>query len=78
VLQAQVASASTTHASSSTELQALKHKIADIEQEKRDLVAIVSRDKEDAAQQEGTSGSLSDTAYTHPDTRLQRRSTHSA
>lgn len=54
-LQIQLASVSDTHATSSGEIQTLRHTLADVEREKRDLVAVVSRHKDDAAQQDGQS-----------------------
>ena len=53
-LQAQLATISTSQTSSSAEVESLKHRIEDTEREKRDLVGIVSRLKEDASQREGT------------------------
>ena len=38
---------------SSTELDSFKHKVEDIEREKRDLLGVVSRLKEDSAQRDG-------------------------
>lgn len=52
-LQAQIATLSTTQSSSSVEAETLKHKVEDTEREKRDLVTVVSRLKDDAAQCEG-------------------------
>ena len=52
-LEAQLASVSTSQTSTSTEVESLKHRIEDVEREKRDLVGVVSRLKEDAAQREG-------------------------
>lgn len=46
---------SASHSSSSTEIDSLKHRVEDTEREKRDLVGVVSRLKEDAAQREGES-----------------------
>lgn len=52
-LEAQVANLSTTHSSSSTELDQLKHRVEDSEREKRDLIGVVNRLKEDATQRDG-------------------------
>lgn len=52
-LQAQVTAISASQSSSSTELDTLKHRVEDTEREKRDLVGVVSRLKEDGAQREG-------------------------
>ncbi len=38
---------------SSSEVETLKHRVEDTEREKRDLVGLVSRLKEDAVQREG-------------------------
>ncbi|GJE88476.1 hypothetical protein PsYK624_045590 [Phanerochaete sordida] len=51
-LESQLASISTSQTSTSTEVESLKHRIEDVEREKRDLVGVVSRLKEDAAQRE--------------------------
>ncbi|TFY64347.1 hypothetical protein EVJ58_g2677 [Rhodofomes roseus] len=51
-LQAQMSTMSTTQSSSSVEVEALKHKIEDTEREKRNLVTVVSRLKDDSAQRE--------------------------
>ena len=53
-LQTQLSSTSSTHNASSVELGNLKTRIEDVEREKRDLVSIVSRLKEDCAQRDGT------------------------
>ena len=53
-LQTQLSSASSSHNTSSVELGNLKTRIEDVEREKRDLVSIVSRLKEDCAQRDGT------------------------
>ena len=44
-----------SQSSSSTESDTLRHRIEDTEREKRDLVGVVSRLKEDSAQREGSS-----------------------
>jgi nucleoprotein TPR len=46
---------STSQSSSSTEVEILKHRVENTEREKRDLVGVVSRLKEDSAQREGSS-----------------------
>ncbi|KDQ62646.1 hypothetical protein JAAARDRAFT_54566 [Jaapia argillacea MUCL 33604] len=51
-LQAQIFTLSSSQSASSTEVDALKHRIEDSEREKRDLIGVVSRLKEDAAQRE--------------------------
>ena len=52
-LQAQITALSTSQSFSSTEVDALKHRVEDTEREKRDLVGVVSRLKEDSSQREG-------------------------
>ena len=61
-LQAQITTLSTTTTSSSAEVDLLKHRVEDTEREKRELVTVVSRLKEDGAQREGmlTSGMMFD------------------
>jgi nucleoprotein TPR len=49
----QFSSASSTHNASSVELGNLKTRIEDVEREKRDLVGVISRLKEDCAQRDG-------------------------
>jgi nucleoprotein TPR len=56
-LQAQINTLSTSQSTSSTEVDTLKHRVEDTEREKRDLVGVVSRLKEDSAQREGSSSS---------------------
>ena len=53
-LQSQIASLSTSQSSSSTEVDSLKHRVEDTEREKRDLVVVISRLKQEGAQREGT------------------------
>ena len=53
-LQTQLSSASSSHTASSAELGNLKTRVEDVEREKRDLVSIVSRLKEDCVQMDGT------------------------
>lgn len=52
-LQTQLSSLSTSESASHTEVETLKHKIEDTEREKRDLIGVVSRLKEDGAQRDG-------------------------
>ncbi|KAI6151410.1 hypothetical protein EDD17DRAFT_1636802 [Pisolithus thermaeus] len=52
VLQAKIASLATSRTSSSTELDHLRHRIEECENEKRDLIGVVSRLKEDASQRD--------------------------
>ena len=54
-LQTQVSTITSTTSASSSELEGLKTRVADVEREKRDLLAVVSRMKEDAASQDGKS-----------------------
>ncbi|OJA16044.1 hypothetical protein AZE42_05491 [Rhizopogon vesiculosus] len=51
-LEAQLANLSTSQSTSSTELDQLKHRIEDSEREKRDLIGVVNRLKEDATQRD--------------------------
>jgi hypothetical protein len=53
-LQAQISNLSTSQSSSSTEVDNLKHRVEDTEREKRDLVGVISRLKQDNSQREGT------------------------
>ena len=57
-LQAQINTLSSSQSSSSTEVDTLRHRVEDTEREKRDLVGVVSRLKEDSAQREGESSSV--------------------
>jgi nucleoprotein TPR len=52
-LEAQISNLSTSQSSSSTELDQLKHRVEDAEREKRDLMGVVNRLKEDATQRDG-------------------------
>lgn len=52
-LETQLSSLSTSQSATSTEAETLKHRIEDVEREKRNLVAVVSRLEEDAARREG-------------------------
>jgi len=54
VLQTQLSSTSSSHNASSVELDNLRTRVEDVEREKRDLVSIVSRLKEDCVQRDGT------------------------
>ncbi|KAJ7029278.1 hypothetical protein C8F04DRAFT_1237155 [Mycena alexandri] len=51
-LQAQISSLSTSQTSSSTEVDNLKHRVEDTEREKRDLVGVISRMKQDDSQRQ--------------------------
>ncbi|KAF9242663.1 hypothetical protein BU15DRAFT_72775 [Melanogaster broomeanus] len=51
-LEALLSSLSTTQSSSSSELDQFKHRIEEAEREKRDLIGVVSRLKEDASQRD--------------------------
>lgn len=57
-LHAQINTLSTSQSSSSTEADTLRHRVEDTEREKRDLVGVVSRLREDGAQREGTSNPI--------------------
>jgi len=52
-LESQISTMSSSQSISSTELDSFKHKVEDIEREKRDLLGVVSRLKEDSAQRDG-------------------------
>ena len=52
-LQTQLSSISTAESATHSEVEVLKHKIEDIEREKRDLIGVVSRLKEDGVQRDG-------------------------
>jgi nucleoprotein TPR len=52
-LQAQISTLSTSQSSSSTEVDNLKRRVEDTEREKRDLVGVISRLKQDSSQREG-------------------------
>ena len=71
-LQTQLSSASSSHNASSVELDNLKTRIDDVEREKRDLVSIVSRLKEDCTQRDGTRIRFSTPGF-HADIPWQRR-----
>ena len=53
-LQTQLSSASNSHNASSVELGNLKTRIGDVEREKRDLIGVINRLKEDSVQRDGT------------------------
>jgi nucleoprotein TPR len=53
-LEAQLSNFSASQSTSSTELDQLKHRVEDAEREKRDLMGVVNRLKEDATQRDGT------------------------
>jgi nucleoprotein TPR len=52
-LQDQLTSLSTSHSSASTEFETLKRHVDDTEWEKRELVGVISRLKEDVTQCDG-------------------------
>lgn len=52
-LKAQISALSTSQSSSSTEVDNLKRRVDDTEREKRDLVGVISRLKQDSSQREG-------------------------
>lgn len=52
-LQAKLASLTTSQSASSTEVDTLRHRVEDVEREKRDLMGVVSRLKEDSSQRDG-------------------------
>jgi nucleoprotein TPR len=52
-LQAQIRALNTSHTSSSTEVDDLKHRMQDMDREKRDLVGVISRLKQETSQREG-------------------------
>lgn len=54
-LQQEISSLSSNQSASSTEVETFRHKVEDTEREKRDLMGVVSRLKEDIAQRDGTS-----------------------
>ncbi|KAH9992148.1 hypothetical protein BJV77DRAFT_1067895 [Russula vinacea] len=51
-LETQITSLSSSQSFSSTEIDSFKHRVEDIEREKRDLLGVVSRLKEDSAQRD--------------------------
>ena len=57
-LKAQLSSLSETQSSSSTEVEALKHQVEEVEREKRDLLSVISRSKQDESQRDGMSFQL--------------------
>jgi len=54
-LQVQITELSTSKSSSSEEVENLKHRVDDTEREKRDLVGVISRLKQETSQREGES-----------------------
>ena len=54
-LQVQITELSTSKFSSSEEVENLKHRVDDTEREKRDLVGVISRLKQETSQREGES-----------------------
>ena len=52
-LKAKIASLSSSQSSSSTELEELKRRVNDTEREKRDLIGVISRLKQESSQREG-------------------------
>jgi nucleoprotein TPR len=52
-LESQVSSLSSSQSISSTELDCFRHRVDDVQREKRDLLSVVSRLKEDSAQRDG-------------------------
>ena len=52
-LEAQIASLSSSRHTSSTELDQLRRRIDECEREKRDLIGVVNRLKEDSTQRDG-------------------------
>jgi hypothetical protein len=52
-LESHISTLNSSQSISSTELDSFKHKVEGIEREKRDLLGVVSRLKEDSAQRDG-------------------------
>jgi hypothetical protein len=52
-LESQLSTLSSSQSISSTELDSFRHRVEDTEREKRDLLGVVSRLKEDGAQRDG-------------------------
>lgn len=52
-LESQISTLSSSQSISSTEIDSFRHRVDDIEREKRDLLGVVSRLKEDSAQRDG-------------------------
>lgn len=52
-LQHELSSLSSNQSASSTEVNALRHKVEDVEREKRDLLVVIDHLKEDSAQRDG-------------------------
>ncbi|KAI9435095.1 hypothetical protein H4582DRAFT_2080017 [Lactarius indigo] len=57
-LESQISTMNSSQSVSSTELDSFKHRVEDTEREKRDLLSVVSRLKEDSAQRDGSSTPL--------------------
>lgn len=55
----EITSLSNSQSSSSSEVEALKHRVEDTEREKRDLVGVISRLKQESSQRDGKSQSHS-------------------
>ena len=53
-LKAQVAQLSTSQSSTSSEVETFKRRADEVEREKRDLMGVISRMKEEGAHREGT------------------------
>ena len=62
-LESQLSTMSSSQSVSSTELDSFRHRVDDIEREKRDLLGVVSRLKEDSAQRDGAFLFLLSCAY---------------
>jgi nucleoprotein TPR len=62
-LESQISTLNSSQSISSTELGSFRHRVDDIEREKRDLLVVVSRLKEDSAQRDGVSFFLLSCAY---------------
>ena len=52
-LQAKLTSLTTSQSSSSAEVETLRHRVEDVEREKRDLVGVVRRLEEDSTHRDG-------------------------
>ena len=52
-LESQISTLNSSQSVSSTELGSFRHRVDDIEREKRDLLGVVSRLKEDSSQRDG-------------------------
>ena len=76
-LQAELTAISNSRSATSTEAELLKQRVDDTEREKRDLVAVISRLKEDASQREGLHKETPFLSTAHSD-RAHRRDPYSA